>query len=254
MPQVVNPKSGYIVGCNQQVVPLSFRHLVGTAMPTTGRSYRVNEILRELVKNDTKLDLEFMKKMQVENYDAVARELCKLLIPFTRKHAEVYFTSSSTEGKAIKQLLDILKNWDYVANEDSSGPLIFYMWLKEIMDGYLHEQIPNPITRRVIVQINTKEQFIGKWIEKWNKGEGLDHLYCKNKETKGKINPCAYNIVNSLVKVKQNIVARFGNAEKNWKWGYHNIVRSISDAFSSTPLRLFFDRAYLSYVIPLYDL
>jgi len=249
MPQVVNPKSGYIVGCNQQVVPLNFKHLVGTAISITGRSYRANEILRDAVKNNTKLDLEFMKRMQVENYDAMARELCKLLIPLTEKHVKAYFGPSSTEGKAIKQLLDILKNWDYVANEDSSGALIFYIWLTEIMDGYLHEQISNPAIRRIIVQFNTKEHFIGKWLEKLNKGEGLDHPYCKNPETKGKLHPCAFNVVNSLVKVKHKIVARFGNTEKNWKWGYYNIVRSLSDAFSSTPLRFLFDRAYLSYVI-----
>lgn len=249
MPQVVNPKAGYIVACNQQLVSLGYKHLVGTAVPTTGRAYRANELLKAEIESGRKMDLEFMKSMQLDNHDAVARELCKLLIPLTEKHLGDYFNPKSAKRASISHMLGILKAWNHVADEDSKGALVFYMWLTEIMNGYLQEQVANPVVRRVIVQSYTKEHFLGRWAQRWSEGEGLNSTYCANSENKGMPNPCIYNVVNGLLKVRQEIVGRFGSSERNWKWGYDNIVRSLSDTFSSTPFRLFFERLYLSYVL-----
>ncbi len=165
MPQVVNPKKGYIVGCNQQVVPLNYKHLVGTAIPTTGRSYRANELLHDVTTKKQRVDLEFMKTMQLDVHSAYGREIAKLLIPFVDRYSSQFLTKDDLT--AFNHMLDIVKAWNFEYTHESKGALVFNMWYYEIMDGLLQRQIKEKWTRNSVVKASSSMQFLGILLKKY---------------------------------------------------------------------------------------
>jgi len=248
MPQVVNPKCGYLNGCNQQMVPTNFKHVVGLGLPTTGRAYRVEEIFKDLIKSGKKADLDMFKNMQLDVQDAFAREIHKLLIPFVEKHVYDYIMPGNPDVAIFNKMFMMVKKWNYMNEADNREALIFHTWYDNIMKGLLHKQIPDAWIRKSITTCSTTLQFLGRYLKKWNKGEDLKHEYCINDETKNTKSPCAYNVIKALIKTYHDIVTKFGDNEENWRWGYENEMRAQNEVFSSTPLRPFFERLSLSHV------
>ncbi len=213
MPYVVNPRSGYVVGCNQQVVSSAYKHTIGVGMSSTGRSHRAVEMIEQVIKRHGKFDLEFVKAMQLDLVDSFAREIAKMLVPFAERHAGKYYTQDDKDGRTFWHMLDIVKQWDFKDTADSKGALVFNMWMEELTDGLLTEQIENKSHRKSIAGASTSVHFAGRLLRFWLNGTSLEHKYCLNAETRKRPMPCAYNAVSALVKAHRKILAEFGANE-----------------------------------------
>jgi penicillin amidase len=245
-PYVINPKSGFIVSCNNKIVPFNYKYIVGNSITTTMRSMRGNEMIKERIASGKKADVEFMKEMQYDVMDVSARDLVPMLLKVVENSKHLYYEKGSTEDKTISKMQRLLSNWDFKQSGDSIGALVYNVWELEIMDNLLHQQVGNRWIRKTMVREPPAVHLFGRLIQNWIKGKELYNAYCINNISATKQYPCAYITVQGLLTAFEKIVEEMGDEEKDWSWGILNRVRSISDAFSSTPLRVFFERLSLS--------
>ena len=222
---MVNPKKGYIVSCNNQIVPLTYKYLGGDSASITGRFHRANEIIRDTIKNKTKFDLQFMGKMQLDVYDSMAREILKLLIQLASKNITEFFNKNSSEFKIINHMLEIVKEWNYEAEAESKGALVYNEWTNEILNNLLQAQIYDNWIHKIISHSFTSLNYLGKVLKDWTNNVNVNSIYCQPRNHTGESISCIYVLINSLLTVHKNIIKNFGQNEKNWQWGNKNFIK-----------------------------
>ncbi len=116
LPQVLNPKRGFVASANQRSTDPSYPYYY------TGRfaDYRGRYINRRL-QNMKKAGVEDMKKLQCSTYSLQAEETLPVLL----KHLP-----DSSFTPLEKQMLDSLRQWNYRFDADSKTAPLFLEWWK----------------------------------------------------------------------------------------------------------------------------
>ena len=236
-PNEYNPKRGYIATANQNVTPSNYKNwnAIGYSWSDPYRGDRVNKVL----DNDNDLNMEKMKKLQVDVMSIPAKTLIPYLknIPFEIKESDI-----------IARLL----NWDFKLTPNSIPAAIYVSWENEIKKQAFEKFVPdngknyitslqlkkiidwiqnptqdffgsNPINGRdlflkksFIKGITKLENKLGENIDNWNYGQkDFKHI---------KINHALGGIVNSEIGKKLNLgpLPRGGNAYTPGSTGGNN--------------------------------
>jgi penicillin G amidase len=80
LPRSINPERGYIVTANNRQVPENSLYDYGANNLPTGRSSRIDEMIRNQIKSGDKISLADLGKIQQDVTDVYAREMCPLIV------------------------------------------------------------------------------------------------------------------------------------------------------------------------------
>lgn len=120
MPEVVNPKEGYVVTANHKVIDDKYPYYLDIEWAQPYRGMRIIEMI-EAKKGS--LTLDDMQAMQADYANLQARTLLPLLLPPVEK---------ASLSKLEQDALALLKGWNQVDSADQGGPLLFHLWYREL--------------------------------------------------------------------------------------------------------------------------
>ena len=119
-PTSKNPERGFVSSANQHPTDSTYPYYYpGLGVYENYRNRRINKILTE----GKEIDVDFMKKMQTDNYNLLAAEAVPVLISLLNK-------SSLTDSE--KKIVETLNKWDYFNNPREVAPIYFDIWWNEL--------------------------------------------------------------------------------------------------------------------------
>ena len=197
LPQLVNPKSGYIATANHNIIPDGYPHDLGFDWSAPYRFERVNEVLAR----GGKFTIEDFKALQLDETSLPARQLVALL----RESQE---SPSGASG--------VFDGWDFVLGAESNQAALFEAWLKRLPTKFIEEQAP-PQARDLIARYLQLPTLI-------------DGLRTIPREQRNRI------MSESLDEAFAELSTRLGAIPAAWQWGdLHQI--SFRHPLSNTPER-----------------
>lgn len=115
LPQLYNPKSGFIATANNKVVPEEdYPYIVSYQYIAPYRAMRIVEVLSQ----GDKFTLADMSRLQMDNKLMLGQRLAKYFI-------EAYEKKGNHSDAGLSQLLDELKRWDFFTDVESIATLFF---------------------------------------------------------------------------------------------------------------------------------
>ena len=81
LPRTLNPEKGYLANANNRQVPDNAKKDYGATIMSTGRSVRIDEMIREKIASGQKFTAEDMIAIQMDTIDVFARRM----IPYVTK-------------------------------------------------------------------------------------------------------------------------------------------------------------------------
>ena len=118
-PQIFNPKEGYIVTSNSEVVK-NYPYYITIYWDAPQRGQRIKELL-------TQKETLTLKDHQAIQRDTLSKK-AQILIPILLKAFE-----SQEPSPLVKQALDILKQWDFHQPKDAIAPTIYNQWYYDLV-------------------------------------------------------------------------------------------------------------------------
>ena len=129
LPYTVNPAEGYIVSANEKIPPSDYPHFISYDWDYGFRAQRI----LDMIKNTPgKIDIAYFQKMQGDNYDASAATYVPLLLQLNPKFEK--------QNDAIA--FDLLKNWDFQANADSSSAAVYETFWRHLLQNTFDDDLP----------------------------------------------------------------------------------------------------------------
>jgi penicillin amidase len=129
LPYTLNPAEGYIVTANNQVNPENYPFLITTDWDYGFRAQRIKDLITTA---PGKIDIAYIQKMQGDSYDSNAVTLVPILTNLDLQ--------AGTPNQA--RALDLLKNWDFQADMDSSAAAVFEVFWKNLLADTFQDDLP----------------------------------------------------------------------------------------------------------------
>jgi len=118
IPATINPERGYVSSANQESTDPSYPYLYfGSYENYRGRT------LNRLLESQLKFSIDDMKRFQLSNFSLHAAEA----LPVMLIHLDYNILNDST-----KNLVALLKDWDFNYDKESAAPLFFNEWFSNI--------------------------------------------------------------------------------------------------------------------------
>ena len=200
LPQVVNPREGFVSSANNRVLP----HGGPDISSYTTEVFRAQRI-RELILATPKASLEDMARWQGDTYSIIAREMRPGLLALQPQSA------------AARLLQEAVRGWDLRAELDSVGATAFAFYYREIsqmLEDELGLRYP-PVPYTFIKTLRED----GRW--------------CRN--ARAGIQNCAQFMAQALEKAGAELERRLGPDPSGWQWGRLHQA-SLTSPLASTPL------------------
>jgi penicillin amidase len=129
LPHVLDPRKGYIVSANQQVIGPSYPYDLGDP---GSYGYRSNR-LSNLIEGELSLTLEEMADMQLDSRNGNAATL----VP--------YLLDLDIERHYVRQGQRVLEDWNLHQPADSAGAAFFNMIWRSLLAKTFHDQLPRAV-------------------------------------------------------------------------------------------------------------
>ncbi|MCS7067532.1 MAG: penicillin acylase family protein [Meiothermus sp.] len=200
LPQVVNPREGFVSSANNRVLP----HGGPDISTYTTEVFRAQRI-RELILATPRASLEDMARWQGDTYSIIAREMLPALLAL------------QPQSEAARRLQSAVRGWDLRAELDSVGATAFAFYYREISRMLEDElELRYPPVPYTFVQTLRED---GRW--------------CRN--ASAGIRNCAEFMAQALEKAGAELERRLGPDPAQWQWGRLHQASLISP-LASTPL------------------
>ncbi|ADD28897.1 penicillin acylase family protein [Meiothermus ruber] len=200
LPQVVNPKEGFVASANNRVLP----HGGPDISSYTTEVFRAQRI-RELILATPRANLEDMARWQGDTYSIIARELLPGLLAL------------QPQSEAARRLQNAVRNWDLRAELDSVGATAFAFYYREIsrmLEDELGLRYP-PVPYTFIKTLREE----GRWCQ----------------DARAGIRNCAQFMAQALEKAGAELERRLGPDPSGWQWGRLHQA-SLTSPLASAPL------------------
>jgi len=157
MPYLINPKSGFIISCNNHMSSHNVKDGITQAFTFPGRKTRLNELIEEAIaRTGGKLTVRDMQTMTTDVFDVQARESLPDMLYCVEK-AKIKLNEAQEARIAIAKKL--LSTWDFQFTSDSAAASIFAAWEFHLA-YYLHEtKIESPVVRVSVSYVAPVNQF-----------------------------------------------------------------------------------------------
>jgi penicillin amidase len=143
LPQVFNPKSGFIATANHNILPVNYPHAISYDFGSASRFTRILEVLSVDRSRFTVRDFE---RLQNDEVSPVARILCSAL---KQALAEAPITDPARAKTAA-----MLTEWDVTMRADSANAFLYQMWVPRLTAA-LSEAVLAPVDRAAGERLGT---------------------------------------------------------------------------------------------------
>ncbi len=117
--RIINPERGFISSANQHPFDSDYPYYYHSRSEENFRNKRINSTLNA----SEDITIDDMKILQNDNYYSLAASILPVMIDSLRKEG---LTNEQ------KQVVDLLKGWDYMADADRIEPSYFRAWYKKM--------------------------------------------------------------------------------------------------------------------------
>jgi len=122
LPQVRNPRRGFVSSANQNATDRSYPYYLGDGYASFDRGARINERLEKM----SNVHAEEMLRLQNDNVSIHARMLLPVILPLISSD-----TLSDLERKCYEELV----TWEYEYRSDLIAPTLCETWIVELSDA-----------------------------------------------------------------------------------------------------------------------
>ena len=126
LPNVRDPKDGYVVTANQAVTRPRYPYYIGDSYDSGYRSSRI----RALLEHKQGLTVQDMASIQLDDYSVLAEKLVPLL------------RSIPLPSPYYRQGQQVLDDWDFHQDSDSPGAAYFNVVWRRLLALTFHDQLP----------------------------------------------------------------------------------------------------------------
>ena len=200
LPSVYNPKSGYIVTTNQQVIGDQYPLNLGK---DTAPGYRAKRIT-DLLKAKPKLSVADMTRIQLDAYSANAEQLVPKLLAIR------------LETNYYRQGQNTLKGWDFQQTQDSAAAAYFNAVWRNTLRLTFHDELP-------------KDQWPDggeRWFNVMRKiiDKPTNHWW-DNVETSNKIESRDEILTQAMKDARDELTRKQSRDVHQWSWGkFHKLT------------------------------
>ena len=191
-PRMVNPPHGRIVTANQRIIGDEYPHYLSDMYIAPHRAMRIHEMLDERDVHNPQSALA----MQMDTLSPPARDLVPILLETE---------AANPEDAALMQLL---AEWDYHFDLDSSGPLIFLTWGELLSRAILDDEL-GPLGRRARIGFDMLYRALNGEHPEW----------CNNINTPDRVETCEEHLSATLTETRELLESTHGSDPAQWTWG-----------------------------------
>ncbi|RPF52268.1 penicillin acylase family protein [Aquisalibacillus elongatus] len=199
LPTLINPDKDFIATANNKVISDEYPYHISHVWAQPYRYTRIHEVLDD----SEQLNVEDMKDLQMDQMNLQARQ-------FTPIFVDILEDVSLSEGE--EEALNLLKDWDYVDDQELAQPLIFHRLLKHIEDELFIEHMDEEVLSMFRGSGQNVDQLI---LDAYNGEEGIWM------EKNGGLETVVENAFTNSI---DEIADMQGSDISAWNWGdYHRV-------------------------------
>lgn len=212
LPSETNPARGFVATANNYLLPEAYPYKDLLHVTNWADPFRASRIA-EVLGSGRLFTVPEMARLQNDDLSVVARALTPLLRRVT--------LSNPASAKAR----DLLTNWDFVLDQDSTAAGVYAMWQRRILANTRDVVVPDALRKEGITPVSTKRM--------------IDWLHAP--DGRFGANPIAGRdglIARSMDEAVAELTKRFGPDMQGWKYGqerYHHarLVHPLSAAVNA---------------------
>jgi len=162
LPSVLNPKNGYLISCNNRITGDEVLHGVSAAMSMAHRKIRIEEMILEVTESGRKFTFEDMRRIQSDLLDIQSRESMPTMLEHVNFIKEKTLERLGKQGlkNKLEQAIQLLNNWDYRFNLESSAAPLAAAWEFHIYEHLHSFKIRSLDTRLSLAAPHTYDEFV----------------------------------------------------------------------------------------------
>lgn len=212
-PHMLNPGRGFVSSANQHPTDSTYPYYYpGVGVYEQYRNRRINRLLAE----GSQIDVDFMEKMQNDNYNLFAQEALPVMLSCM---------DMSKINSAFKPAIEAMRSWDYYDNPDSKAAVYFEVWWEKLNEWLWDEMSdltvpmkrPNQVSTVHLLQTDSTSIF-------------YDCKITREKEDRNQMVTYAFQLA------MQDIMQQYGQPDSVKDWGTHKATKimhlSKQEAFS----------------------
>jgi penicillin amidase len=136
-PRLKNPSEGYIATANNKITDNDYPHYIGHYFATPDRVTRI----RRLLEHKPKLGMDDMMSIHADVYMILAEEW----IPVIKREL-----ANQTMEESEERALEILSEWNFVADPDQVAPTIFHAFLNKMVENTFKKRLGDDLYRQYV--------------------------------------------------------------------------------------------------------
>jgi penicillin amidase len=211
LPLEINPARHFVASANNRPAPLGYPHYLGWMWDPNYRIRRIHEMLGAAQE----MTIDKMGAIQNDAHDKAAERFVPVLLTALKK--------SEIQDPFARQVQEALANWNYVAEPEAIGPVIWLRWfecyreaiwkgkwLSRGLDlkgswGFNGSNGREPVVE--VLEYLTREQPTSPWFDDWKTPEREDRDVI---------------LLRSFQKAVASLKEQFGTDLERWRWKHIN--------------------------------
>lgn len=133
LPQTFNPKSGYVLTANHNILPEGYPHELGYEWADGYRYQR----LKSLLEAKEKFSLEDFKRMQYDQVSLPAKQMAELL------------TQIGPGDSSLEPYAKLLAGWDGNLDRNGNAGVLWAVWRQRLIDAFYGPRMPKHLISEV---------------------------------------------------------------------------------------------------------
>lgn len=218
LPNVLDPKDGYMVSANQAVTTRRYPYYIGDSFDYGYRAQRI----RTLLEATPKLTVEDMAHIQLDTYSSLAR----VLVP------ELQRISLPSHYYRLAQAL--FDGWDFRQGTDSAPAAYFNVVWKNLLALTFHDQLP----REAWPTGNSRWWAVVEDLLRLPHDGFWDNVHTPTDESRDDI------LEQALVRARDELTRKRSSVPSQWRWGslHQLVLRNVTLGSPGSPVAFLFNR------------
>lgn len=200
LPHYYNPEKDYVVSANNRTVGEDYPYYISAWFDLPNRFNRITQ----LIEAKDKLSIEDIQKIQTDQHSLLAEGMLPQIL-------EIMKTAEKDER--VKELVDILSEWDYQMAADESAPLIFEEFYLVFARNLMHDEMGDDLFHEY-QRYGRLTNYMTEYI--------LDNpksVWCDDVTSKDKTETLDEIVARSFEHTADSIMSKYGKNFRTQTWG-----------------------------------
>jgi len=136
LPQLVNPRSGFIATANHNILPAGYDKVLGYEFSAPYRFTRITEVLREGARTGRRFSVTDFERLQHDELSVVARAACGALERAVALVGRSSGGAGATMTPKARRAATMLAGWNHVLAKDSAAAVLYEIWLPRLTRAF----------------------------------------------------------------------------------------------------------------------